>query len=286
MQLSFDLNALDVSVFVVDVEDGGCFRIFGMNAAAERETGIVSASIEGKLFEEIFEPNLARTLSERYTSCVRTRKAFQFEELGSLVSRGDWYRTTLSPCLDPVTGDVSRIMAISQNITAIKKIQLELKSFAFTDALTGLANRRAFDQEVENGCAEAGYTGRSFSLAVADLNGLKRINDTLGHRFGDEVIRLVGFALKEALMPNETVARVGGDEFYLLLRDANRTALDMRLARLRAVVGSIRPSDVYSESFAISAGGAVWHPGDDVYEVLAAADADMYLEKALQSRQE
>ncbi|WP_312795361.1 sensor domain-containing diguanylate cyclase [Tianweitania sp.] len=283
MELSFDLNALDVSVFVVDVEDRAKFRIFGMNAAAERETGSLSASFAGRLFEECFEPAMAHILVERYTKCVRTRKAFQFEELGSLVSDEQWYRTTLSPCLDPA-GNVCRIMAISQNITAIKRVQFEMKEFAFTDALTGLANRRAFDEAIADAGAEAGYTGRSFSMVVADLNGLKRINDTLGHRVGDDVIRLVGASLQKALKSNETIARVGGDEFYLLLRETTRNALDDRLVRLRETIESIPPLAEYNEPITISAGGAVWNPGDDAYEVLATADAEMYIDKTPSAR--
>lgn len=283
MDMNFDLNALDVAVFVVDVIAGPDFRFAGMNAAAERETGCTSSRVEGRSFSDCLGVALAETLTERYATVVRTGKALQFEEHASLVESGQWYRTTLSPCLDPVSGAVTRIVAVSQNITVVKRLQLEMKAAAFTDPLTGLANRRAFDQAVTNASEEAVYSAKGFSLAVIDLDGLKRINDTRGHRFGDTVICCVGSALRNGTTGQEVVARVGGDEFYLLLREPTRAGLDARLADLRAKIEGQSRIENYDEPIRLSVGGAVWRPGDDAYEILAAADAAMYREKGARS---
>lgn len=278
--MNIDLNALDVPVFVVEVE-GDVLRIYGMNTASEREFGFPNSYVAGRQFAECFSKRIAHALTERYAVCVRTRKAHQFEEFVDLPNGRQWFRTTLSPCIDPQTGSVTRIMAVSQNITAMKRMHDRMKEFAFQDPLTGLANRRGFDQAVQNTCDEAVYSQAGFSLAVVDLDGLKAMNDTHGHRLGDSVIRFVGEFLNGFVRSQEVVSRVGGDEFYLLLREPTRSELDQRLDRLRAMVDLGLRMPNYAAPITLSVGGSVWYPGDDAYEVLATADAEMYAEKGI-----
>ncbi|KQQ86191.1 sensor domain-containing diguanylate cyclase [Aureimonas sp. Leaf324] len=276
MDLTLSLNAIDVPIFVVDVEPGPHFRIVGMNRAAENETGRSSDSLAGLSFEDCAPSAKASMLTDRYGVCVRTRRSMQFEERGEMSPTGDWYRTTLSPCIDDETGEVFRILTICQNITPTKR----LAKAASKDALTGLANRRGFDTMVTDRCDEAVYSRRNFSLAVVDLNGLKAINDTYGHGTGDEAIRRVGAWLAAMLRPGEVVARVGGDEFHLIVEETTQASLDGRLQCLRQAAGLelARPDGALRVT--VSAGGAVWHPGDDVAVTLMAADAAMYARKA------
>jgi len=281
VQLTLDLNALDVSVFVVDIEEGPRFRMVGMNVTASREFGFPVSHIAGRLFEDAFSERMASVLQDRYATCLRTRRAHQFEEFADLANGRQWFRTTLSPCLDPVTGAVWRIMSISQNVTAAKRLQIEMQQAAFEDPLTGLLNRRGFDRAVTTTCDRAVYTGEAFSLVVVDLDDLKGINDAFGHRAGDETIRSVGHTLAGFLRNGEDVARVGGDEFYLLLLEPTRLDLDRRLDRLRALVANGLTAPDLAKPPGLSAGGAIWRPGDDAYEILAAADAEMYAVKAV-----
>lgn len=281
MQLTLDLNALGVSIFVVDVETGPRFRLIGMNTTASREFGFPASHIAGRLFEEAFSERMASVLRDRYATCLRTRQAHQFEEFADLANGRQWFRTTLSPCLDPVTGAVWRIMSISQNVSSAKRLQMEMQQAAFEDPLTGLLNRRGFDQAVTTSCERAIYSGAAFSLVVVDLDDLKTINDAFGHRAGDEAIRTAGQTLAGFLRNGEDVARVGGDEFYLLLLEPTRIDLDRRLDRLRALVENGLYAPNLDKPLSLSAGGSVWHPGDDAYEVLASADAEMYAIKAV-----
>lgn len=280
MDLTISLNAIDVPIFVVDVEPGPRFRIVGMNRAAETETGRPSDSLAGLTFEDCTPPAKASMLTDRYGVCVRTRRSMQFEERGEMSPTGDWYRTTLSPCIDEETGEVVRILTICQNITSTKR----LAKAALKDALTGLSNRRGFDTMVADRCDEAVYSHCSFSLAVVDLNGLKAINDTFGHGTGDEAIRQVGAWLAGMLRPGEVAARVGGDEFHLLLEETTQASLENRLRGLRQAAGVELARADGPLRVAVSAGGAVWHPGDDIAVTLTAADAAMYREKAALGR--
>lgn len=277
MPLTMDLNRIGVAVFVVDVEVEG-FRIFGINEVAARELGIPRHSIAGRTFAESFPADLSKDLSERYASCVRRKVCCEFEEKARFADRERWYRTTLTPFYGP-DGDVTRIMAVSQDITANKRLQLQLKEFAFHDVLTGMANRRAFDRTVENVIAEASYTGERFALAVADLNNLKSINDEHGHRVGDDVIKAAGVMLSDMLERGELAARVGGDEFYLLLRTRDQATLEERVRRIRMLSKRTSDAGSFPLRLSFSIGAAMWSPGLDPHDVLSQADSRMYADK-------
>ncbi|WP_327415973.1 GGDEF domain-containing protein [Streptomyces sp. NBC_01233] len=94
----------------------------------------------------------------------------------------------------------------------------EARRLAFTDPLTGLANRRAVDMRLDGALEEHRRTGAVVSLVVCDLNGLKKVNDTLGHAMGDRLLERFGSVLSlcGAMLPGALVARLGGDEFCLV----------------------------------------------------------------------
>ena len=85
-----------------------------------------------------------------------------------------------------------------------------------TDALTLLANRRAFDDELAKRCAEFRRQGRTFSLTIVDVDRFKNFNDTYGHRAGDEVLRNVAKVLRRKMRETDIVARYGGEEFAII----------------------------------------------------------------------
>jgi len=275
VELTFSLDAIQVPIFVVDVEPGPRFRIFGMNRAAEKEIGQSCESLAGLLFEDCLAPHKARMLTDRYAVCVRSRQSMHFDEIGEMSPNQDWYRTTLSPCVDEETGKVVRILTICQNITTTKR----LAKAAFKDVLTGLPNRRGFETLVDDRCDEAAHSHVGFSLVVVDINDLKAINDTHGHGAGDDAIRFVGAWLTGLLLPGETVARVGGDEFHMMLEEPTPARLTHRLDRLREAAAAGLEIQQMPIRLSLSAGGSVWHLGDPVASILSAADAAMYAEK-------
>ena len=275
MELTFSLDAIQVPIFVVDVEPGPRFRIFGMNRAAEKEIGQSCESLAGLLFEDCLAPHKARMLTDRYAVCVRSRQSMHFDEIGEMSPNQDWYRTTLSPCVDEETGKVVRILTICQNITTTKR----LAKAAFKDVLTSLPNRRGFETIVDDRCDEAAHSHVGFSLVVVDINDLKAINDTHGHGAGDDAIRFVGAWLTGFLLPGETVARVGGDEFHMMLEEPTPARLTHRLDRLREAAAAGLEIQQMPIRLSLSAGGSVWHLGDPVASILSAADSAMYAEK-------
>ena len=112
--------------------------------------------------------------------------------------------------------------SIIRDITERKRFENQLQHLADHDALTELFNRRRFDQELAEYVAYTARYGGKGSVFLLDLDRFKYVNDTRGHKAGDEVIRAVGRALHDSVRKTDVVARLGGDEFAVLLRDADR----------------------------------------------------------------
>ena len=119
-----------------------------------------------------------------------------------------------------------RVVAVSNRLDKRRAVATRL---AHTDTLTGLGNRRAFDQGLETRLAAAAETGRGVVLVLFDLDEFKAINDALGHSAGDAVLQIVARHLRETAAPNDLVVRLGGDEFAVV-RDAG--GLDDYLAAI------------------------------------------------------
>src|SRR5688572_18180811 len=118
---------------------------------------------------------------------------------------------------------------------------------AYHDPLTGLANRAALDVALPEAVEEARAAGTVVALAFADLNEFKRVNDSLGHDMGDELLCQVADRLRAAVRPQDLVARQGGDEFLILIRDL---PLDAREA---AELGGQRIADALHAPFTLGA---------------------------------
>ncbi|KAK0330702.1 hypothetical protein LTR94_031813, partial [Friedmanniomyces endolithicus] len=131
-----------------------------------------------------------------------------------------------------VDGRVTGVIGVFQDVTVRHELETRLRRLASTDALTGLANRASFDATLEQAMALAhGKDGVALMLVLIDLDGFKAINDTLGHDAGDEVLRMTGAALSQPWLRGSLAARIGGDEFVVVLdglrarHDAERVAL-------------------------------------------------------------
>ncbi|WP_420035295.1 diguanylate cyclase domain-containing protein [Streptomyces sp. cg28] len=123
------------------------------------------------------------------------------------------------PAFVPADADLATVLAsvVAAGLAQTERLE-EARRLAFTDALTGLANRRAVDIRLDQAVERHRAEGAVVSLVVCDLNGLKRVNDTLGHAIGDRLLERFGSVLSlcGAMLPGALVARLGGDEFCLL----------------------------------------------------------------------
>jgi diguanylate cyclase (GGDEF)-like protein len=162
-----------------------------------------------------------------------------------------------------------------------KRYQEELERQANYDGLTGLPNRHLFHDRLKQAVFTQRNT-RSIAVVFIDLDHFKVINDSLGHNFGDEVLRHVGERLQAAVRDGDTVARLGGDEFVLILSDQSRE--DVIFRSMRRLIGKVSEPIVIGErelNITCSAGISLYpQDGPDVQTLLKNADAAMYRAKS------
>ena len=155
----------------------------------------------------------------------------------------------------------------------------ELERLADSDTLTPLLNRRAFLREVDRGIARVARHGVSVAVMIADLDGLKALNDAHGHQAGDAVLMHVGYTLKAQLRASDVVARIGGDEFGLVLEELDEAAAH---AKAEALAAAVACEPVDGRCARISIGFALIRASDSFDSVIARADAAMYERKRAQ----
>lgn len=181
--------------------------------------------------------------------------------------------------LHQYTGDHLRLMTILANQAAVSifnaRLIERLAATARTDPLTGLANRRAFERELEQRLA--GASPEPFCVIMLDVDGLKQVNDAQGHAAGDAVLKRVASVLTANLRAADVVTRWGGDEFVLLMPATDQVGA---VSLARRVGGTLRNPDDPLGPISVSIGTASF-PGDGTTAValLAAADRSMYADK-------
>ncbi len=194
--------------------------------------------------------------------------------------RGAHIWTKASPLYDSQGNIVGAIESI-RDITERKQAERQLKYLSMHDSLTGLYNRAYFDEEMRR--LEAGRN-RPFGIIVCDIDGLKLVNDTLGHQSGDHLLVAASNVIRESFRGGDVIARIGGDEFSILLPNSDRTAVDCACSRLLAAV------DRYNEEnpglpLSISIGCVSSGDGTaSVAELFKEADDNMYREKLHRSQ--
>ena len=163
-------------------------------------------------------------------------------------------------------------------IRHIKAHQAELDQLAYYDPLTGMPNRQAFLETLQDELARSQREQRKFAVLFMDLDAFKRINDTHGHAAGDEVLRRVSAEISARKRSDDLLFRTGGEEFILLLpgTDAARAAMLAEALRER-----LAQSDVLAgERITVSIGVAAHLPGESIARWAGRADAALYQAKS------
>ena len=171
-----------------------------------------------------------------------------------------------------------RTMTLEQRTLELQQSQQQLEKLAYCDGLTGLANRRMFNEEGRRMLAQARRNGSGISLLLIDLDHFKQINDTLGHQAGDAVLAAVSQRTVAAVRESDRVARLGGDEFAVLLPDTTDMT-SVRLVCERILASVAAPSQLHSapQLPGISIGTASFpQDADDLDALYKAADIALY----------
>jgi diguanylate cyclase (GGDEF)-like protein/PAS domain S-box-containing protein len=166
------------------------------------------------------------------------------------------------------------------------ELQATLRRLAEHDPLTGLWNRRRFDEELHREAVRCKRYGEQSAVLMIDLDEFKNVNDTYGHQAGDELLELVARRVRAALRESDSIARIGGDEFAALLPNTTPPATEEVAEKLRQVILGSR---ITVDGIAICVGASIGSQAldenaPDQRVVMAKADAAMYLVKAAARR--
>jgi diguanylate cyclase (GGDEF)-like protein/PAS domain S-box-containing protein len=281
-RLSLAMDASHLSLWDYDVADG-CV------AFDERWTAIVGGA-PGVRFQTLSElmqaahPQDSARFARAMRAAVSGRDSSLLEELRFRAADGSWKWIR---CMGKVVerdarGRATRAIGTNLDITAQKDAEEKIRRLAFTDGLTGLPNRQLFEDRFEQQVAQARRDRRRFAVLFLDLDHFKPVNDRYGHDAGDWLLRTVSDRIGWVIRETDTLARIGGDEFVLLVpgilaeSDA-RTVADKILAVLRTPF--VMPS---RESIEVSGSiGIAIYPDHarTLREMMRCGDQAMYLAK-------
>jgi len=176
--------------------------------------------------------------------------------------------------------DVDGCFSVITDVTLHKLAEARIQRVAHHDGLTGLPNRLLFNDRIDQAVRLARRTGTQFALLYIDLDKFKPVNDTFGHAAGDELLKAVGTRIRRQVRDSDTVARMGGDEFaVLLLGIGGRAQAQAVAAKIAAALGDAIEigSATLVAGIAGSIGIAIFPTdGTDAQALLEAADAAMY----------
>lgn len=273
-RLRSTLSSLDDLIFVLD--RNGIF-IDSYQPESQTHPFTPREQLLGKAYWEIGLPvepvkQLAKAIAD-----VKTTGAVQaFDYSVTYPDGSEWFSAKVSMRRDG-SGSFDGITVVSRNITERKLFEEKLLYMSTHDPLTGLFNRTYFDTELERL-----IRSRSFpvTIVLADVDGLKKVNDTEGHAAGDRLLKAAATAMTVAFRSEDVLARIGGDEFAVLLPSTDEAAAKSAVERAKSCLASIETETPFS----LSLGWSTAQKGDDLLTALKKADAKMYRDKGPKGR--
>ncbi|PKL11924.1 MAG: PAS domain S-box protein [Spirochaetae bacterium HGW-Spirochaetae-8] len=246
------------------------FRYLEVNNAFEQLTGHLASEVVGRKASELFPTSYKANL-EVFSKVALTGNSVDFEV----------YSTEFNKYLEIKAYQPKQMqfITITKDITRRRKAEENLKHSMTHDWLTGLYSRRFFEDELERLARDGHFP---LSLVIADVNGLKLVNDTLGHQTGDILLKKAGEVLLKAAREKDVVARWGGDEFAMLLPDTTFEQVSRISSRIQEIIDT---SEEDTLTLSISFGYATATDASiDIADTIKHAEDHMYRRKGLQAR--
>ena len=211
-QLAATLEALPDLLFEMDL--GG--RYLRCHSPRYELLAAPVGDLLGQTVSQVLPPEAADIVLQALQQAHISGQARGQQYALTLDQKPHWFE--LSVAAKPVTsGQEPRFIVISRDITERKQAERDVRQLAYFDALTGLPNRSLLNDRIQHALAEAARRHESLALMFLDLDHFKNVNDTLGHRVGDELLVVLAERMQFVVREQDTVARQGGDEFILLL---------------------------------------------------------------------
>jgi diguanylate cyclase (GGDEF)-like protein/PAS domain S-box-containing protein len=250
--------------------------------SAARVLGYDPAAMVGRRFGGLLHVEDAERLEAVLVDAALRPRSSQLIEFAIMHSDGHWCETETVVTSLVDDNDIRGLVLNTRDVSERRELERQLTEQAFSDSLTGLANRALFRNRVEHAVAERQGTKAHVAVLFCDLDGFKAVNDSQGHAVGDSVLGVVAERLRRCVRPGDTVARLGGDEFAILVVGPDaETDATMIAARLRDVLTQPFVLDGREVMLGASTGIAVTDRGTETAEqIMRNADLAMYRAKA------
>lgn len=257
-----------------------------LNPVAERLIGHSLEQTKDKLLSDVIcliHEDTGERLSSPAVDCLKSSQIEVLKNHAALV-RGDGNTILIEASASPMRndeGDLIGAVMVFQDVSQERKLSRQLSYQASHDMLTGLYNRRMFEEQLEAALLNVQAEDRHHALCYVDLDQFKIVNDTCGHMAGDELLRQLGDLLKTVIREGDTLARLGGDEFGLLLEDCELKQATKIAEKMRQSVKDFHFT-WHDKVFEIGASiGVVGINTDnmDLSNILASADMACYAAK-------
>jgi len=299
MQHGFALKLMELLViptFVIDVHG----KVIIWNRACERLTGVDAWEVLGttdhwKSFYHEQRPTLAdlvmhgrdadaQALYQQHVRRNDNDSGLRAENWCDMprVGRRRYLAADASPIFD-AEGKLVAVAETLRDVTEEKRAQVALEQLATRDGLTGLANRRCFDDTLQAEWQRALRQEQPLSLLMVDVDNFKQYNDAYGHLGGDECLQRIACAVASEMRANDLVARYGGEEFAVILPNQSLKGAAIVAERIRCRVEQLHLPNLGSTrhvvTVSIGAATALAAPGSDPSQLVATADSALYRAK-------
>lgn len=259
----------DASGAIVD------FTFGYVNPNAERRLGVPRESLYGKILTEVRPFMVKSGLIHEYCEVVRTGVPYFCEIfIDDEMIEGTWLNVQVVRIGDSIA-------VTSRDVTEHRRRSDRVHYLAHHDYLTGLANRTLLDERLRQAMARAESHGHKVAVLLLDIDYFKQINDSLGHADGDVLLAMVGQRLSSSVRESDTVARMGGDEFVVVMPEF-RTLQDVERSGHQIIRNVSQPIEIAGKtiSLTLSVGVSIYpDSGRTGEELLRNADAAMYAVK-------
>ncbi len=272
------LLSIGDGVMVVDING----RIEMLNAVAQELVGWSQEEARGKQYQDVFvlsREQAGQSIQDPVERALALDHAVEMENHAVLTSRNGtryYLEDSAAPVKDE-SGTTLGVVLVFRNVTEKKEQQQEIEFLSYHDALTGLYNRRFFEEEVSRLDTRRNLP---VSLIIGDVNNLKLTNDVFGHAYGDLLLKSLAGALGKVCRADDIIARWGGDEFALLLPKTGLAEAQQIIARIRDEFGKVR---IKAVNGSVSMGAAAkLQESENIRDTVDKAEEEMYLRKSLE----
>ena len=268
------VESAEDSIYAIDKAG----RYIFINKRHRERMGLSAEGYVGKEYSAYHAPEESSCFKQQVDMVFTTGESFQYEHKSRRDSK--YFLRTYSPVKNS-EGKITAVTIVSKDITRLKELEESLRSLSLTDELTGLYNRRGFFTLADQQLKLANRAQQQLYILFADVDGLKGINDRYGHQEGDAALLMTATILRKTFRESDVIARIGGDEFVVIILQDEKMDADSFRVRLQKNLNSCQAGQRTTYTLSFSTGIVYYDPANPVSlaELVLDADKMMYENK-------